>query len=99
MRPEMTNLLKSLDASFDLILIDTPPVLAVTDPVVLGRIAGAVIAVVRFGVTHPAEVVAIEKALQAGGVKIAGSILNAFNPKKAKGRSAYAYNGRYDYQS
>lgn len=98
MRPEMANLIKSLDASFDLIVIDAPPVLAVTDPVVIGRSAGAVIAVTRFGETHPAEVLAMQKALEAGGVKLAGAILNAFDPKKARGRSAYAYNGRYDYR-
>ena len=53
MREDLSNLIKTLDENFDLIIIDAPPVLAVTDPVVLGRAAGAVIAVARFGKTHP----------------------------------------------
>jgi len=100
MRADLGKLIKTLDASFDLIIIDSPPVLAVTDPVVLGREAGTVIAVARFGKTHPAEVQAMQKTLETGGVKVAGAILNAFDPKKARGRSAYgyAYNSRYGYK-
>ncbi len=96
MRAEFKKLIQSLNDTFDLIIIDAPPVLAVTDPVVIGRSVGAMIAVTRFGATHPAEVLGMEKALQAGGVKIAGAILNAYDPKKARGRYAYSYSYKYD---
>ena len=100
MREDLSNLIKALDADFDLIIVDAPPVLAVTDPVVLGRAAGATIALARFGQTHPAEVLAMKKALEAAGVKLAGAILNDFDPKKARsGRNGYAYNARYSYAS
>jgi tyrosine-protein kinase Etk/Wzc len=102
MREGLFNLIKTLDADFDLIIVDAPPVLAVTDPVVLGRAVGAVIAVTRFGQTHPGEVLAMRKTLEAAGVKLAGAILNDFNSRKArKGRygSDYAYNARYSYTS
>jgi tyrosine-protein kinase Etk/Wzc len=99
MREDLSNLIKTLDENFDLIIVDAPPVLAVTDPVVIGRAAGAVIAVTRFGQTHPGEVLAMRKTLEAAGVKLAGAILNDFNPKKARGSYGYAYNARYTYTS
>lgn len=101
MREDLSNLIKTLDKDFDLIIIDAPPVLAVTDPVVLGRAAGAVIAVTRFGQTPPGEVLAMKKTLENAGVKLAGAILNDFDPKSARGGTgySYAYNTRYSYKS
>ncbi|KQB98443.1 acetyltransferase [Loktanella sp. 1ANDIMAR09] len=100
MREDLSNLIKTLDGDFDLIIIDAPPVLAVTDPAVIGRAAGAVIAVTRFGQTHPGEVMAMKKMLENAGVKLSGAILNDFDPKRARGRGgySYAYNARYSYQ-
>ncbi|SFS05225.1 polysaccharide biosynthesis tyrosine autokinase [Yoonia litorea] len=100
MRPDLAALLARLDQEFDLTIIDAPPVLAVTDPVVLGRAAGAVIAVTRFAQTHPGEVQAMLKVLGTSGVKVSGAILNDFDPKKAKSRGGYgyAYNTRYSYK-
>ena len=101
MREDFSNLIKTLDADFDLIIIDAPPVLAVTDPVVLGRAAGSVIAVTRFGKTHPGEVMAMKNILEAAGVKLSGAILNDFDPKSAGASSgySYAYNTRYSYKT
>ena len=101
MREDFSNLIKTLDADFDLIIIDAPPVLAVTDPVVLGRAAGSVIAVVRFGATHPGEVKAMKNSLEAAGVKLSGAILNDFDPKSVGASSSYnyAYNTRYSYKT
>ncbi|KQI71235.1 acetyltransferase [Loktanella sp. 5RATIMAR09] len=101
MREDLSRLIKLLDGDFDLIIIDAPPVLAVTDPVVLGRAAGAVIGVARFGRTHPGEVLAMKKTLETSGVKLSGAILNDFDPKSARGRYgySYAYNARYSYKS
>lgn len=101
MREDFSNLIKTLDADFDLIIIDAPPVLAVTDPVVLGRVAGSVIAVTRFGKTPPGEVMAMKKILEAAGVKLSGAILNDFDPKSAGASSgySYAYNTRYSYKT
>jgi len=101
MRSELSGLIKALDSTFDLVIVDAPPVLAVTDPVVISRSVGAVIAVTRFGETLPGEVLAMQSALQAGGVKLTGAILNAFDPRKARkgGSSRYTYNYRYDYRA
>ena len=102
MREDLSKLIMTLDGDFDLIIVDAPPVLAVTDPVILGRAAGAAIAVARFGQTHPGAVLAMKKTLEGAGVKLSGAILNDFNPKKARsGRYGYgyAYNARYSYKT
>lgn len=104
MRQDLPDLLNTLDERFDLIIIDAPPVLAVTDPVVLGRAAGTTIGVARFNATHPQEFLAMKKTLETSGVKMAGAILNGYDPRIARGRHGggkygYAYNARYSYKS
>lgn len=100
MRKELSDLIQFLDSKFDLIIIDAPPVLAVTDADILGHSVGSVIGVARFAKTHPGEMLAMKKSLEASGVKLAGAILNGFDPKKARGRYSYsyAYNSRYSYK-
>lgn len=84
--------LSQLSSMYDMIIIDTPPILAVTDAALVGRLAGTSMLVTRFG-RNPAK--EIEVALQRfrnNGVEIKGAIFNAVE-KKA---SAYGY-GNYGY--
>jgi tyrosine-protein kinase Etk/Wzc len=100
MRPRMAELLALLDKDFDLILLDCPPVLAVTDPAVLGRIAGGTLIVARYGVTQVGEIEATQRTLEGAGVKITGAVLNGYDPRSNTGyRYRYNYNYRYDYKS
>ena len=95
LRPQMANLLALLDQNFDMILIDSPPVLAVTDPAVLGQIAGGTLIIVRHDKTQIGEIEATQQILESAGVKITGAVLNAYNSKKNK---SYLYNYRYEYR-
>lgn len=95
MRATFSELIETLNTRFDLTLLDSPPVLAVTDPVVIGRATGATIAVVRHDVTPIGEVLAMQRALETGGVRLAGVVLNGFDPRKAR---AYSYNYSYGYR-
>jgi tyrosine-protein kinase Etk/Wzc len=100
MRPRMAELLDILDKDFDLILLDSPPVLAVTDPAVLGRISGGTLIVARHGVTQLGEIEATQRTLEGAGVKITGAVLNGYDPRTDSGyRYRYNYNYRYDYKS
>lgn len=101
MRDTLRELLASLDTVYDLTIVDAPPVLAVTDPVILGRAAGTTMVVVRHDVSLVGEVEALQKTLRDNGVRIAGSVLNGFDPRKASryGRNGYTYGYRYEYQS
>lgn len=99
MRPRLAELVAELDRRFDLSIFDAPPVLAVTDPVVIGRAVGATIAVVRHDVTGLGEVEALIRQLQGAGVKPAGAVLNAYRPQRGSGRYGYGYGYRYRYDT
>ncbi|MGP3726352.1 polysaccharide biosynthesis tyrosine autokinase [Cereibacter sphaeroides] len=99
MRPRLAELVAELDGRFDLSIFDAPPVLAVTDPVVIGRAVGATIAVVRHDVTALGEVEALIRQLQGAGVKPSGAVLNAYRPQRGSGRYGYGYGYRYRYDT
>ncbi len=80
---QMQALLETLRSHYDLILIDTPPVLHVPDARVLGRLVDGVVAVVRANVTTRDAVLAACQRLREDGVFILGTVLNDWNPKLA----------------
>ncbi|MBC7156745.1 MAG: polysaccharide biosynthesis tyrosine autokinase [Rhodobacteraceae bacterium] len=100
MRRTLAEMLAEADGRFDLTILDCPPVLAVTDPVIVARAAGSTLAVVRYDVTRPAELAALRRALEQGGARVTGAVLNGFDPRRAKAGYSYhyAYNYRYDYR-
>lgn len=98
MRDRLGTLIRELDAQFDLILLDCAPTLAVTDPVIVAREAGAVLMVVRFGTTPIDEVRAVKSTFDTVDIPITGVVLNGFDPKVAKADGgAYAYSYKYSY--
>lgn len=103
MRERFGELVAALDGRFDLILIDAPPVLAVTDAAILGRKAGSVIAVARHLVTPADELDAVRKSLETAGVPLKGVVFNGFDPRRSKGGRrgygyGYGYSNRYTYK-
>ena len=90
----MQLLLRELRERADVIIIDAPPLLPVTDAAVLARQADGAILVVRHGkVTYDQVDRAVEN-LRLAGARLLGTLVNG---TPAKGRDAYAYN--YAYQS
>ena len=61
---------------YDLVILDTPPVLAVTDAAVAVRVAGTSLLVARFGKTRLKEMENSIKRLQQTGARIGGTVLN-----------------------
>lgn len=101
MRSDFTDLLEELDTKFDLVIIDSPPALAVTDPVVMSRFVGASIIVVRHMETAIGEVEAVRRMFETAGSKITGAVLNGYDPSVVAGsrNATYAYNYRYSYET
>lgn len=100
MRKEFTELLAELDQQFDLVIIDAPPTLAVTDPVVMARNAGSALCVVRHQETAVPEIEAVIAAFTSAGAKLAGGILNGMKASSGGyGTRYYYYNQRYSYQT
>ena len=94
MRAEFENLLLTLNEQFDLIIVDSPPALAVTDPVVIGRFTGTTIIIARHMETMLGEVGAVRRMFEVAGVKVTGAILNGYKASEG-GR----YGGQYQYSS
>lgn len=101
MRAEFEALLRELDKTFDLIIVDSPPALAVTDPVVIGRYTGARILVARHMETMVGELDAVRRVFETAGSKVTGAILSGYKLSEASryGGNYYYYNYRYSYQS
>ncbi len=93
--------LHSLREMFDTIIIDSPPVLAVTDAVVISTLCDATIVVANANATDNQSLSITKQTLEAVGVNVAGVILNRFNGKGAglRAYSVYGYDGTYGYSS
>jgi len=82
-------LLESFRTKFDYIVIDSAPVLAVTDAVIIGKIAGTTLMVLKHG-RHPlAEIEACQKRLAQADVSLKGVVFN--DVAAATGSQAYRY--------
>ena len=100
MRDQLTTLLSELEG-FDLTILDSPPILNVTDAVIIGRLVGSTLCVVRQGITSKPEMIALMAKLSAAGITARGAVMNYFDPKKAVDTysSAYRYHYNYKYES
>jgi len=89
----MGNLIETLRKDYDRILIDTPPITAVTDPSILAALSDGVVLVIRAGVT-PRQVVQNGLGqLRSINAPILGAVLNGVNT----GRDSYYYYQYYYY--
>lgn len=92
------TLLEDLKSKYDLVIIDTPPVLAVTDSTVIGRYAGTTLLAIRHG-RHPlSELEETVKRLRIGGVNLRGVLLTDV-PKTGAFVGGGYRGGYYGYES
>ncbi len=95
--PLFADMLKKLRESFDFVIVDTPPVLAVSDPsAVAPRVDGVLLV---FRMTKNARPVAerAREQLDAVGARVVGVIVNASSARSA-GYGGYGYAYQYEYQ-
>ena len=90
MHPRFETLLKKVSNEYDLVIIDTPPILAVTDAAIIGRYAGTTLLVARFEINMPKELMVSVKRFEESGITIKGCILNGI-VKKASSYYGYGY--------
>jgi tyrosine-protein kinase Etk/Wzc len=76
---------------YDLVLIDTPPVLAVTDAAIVGHHAGTALMVVRFEVNTVRQIETSIRRFEQNGVTIKGVILNGMVKKTANDAGYYTF--------
>jgi len=91
--PAMAGLLEELRQRFHYVVIDTPPVLMVTDATVLSTMVDGVLLVVESGVTTPAQISRAHQILSVAGGNIVGSVINKFDGRRDEQyyRESYYY--------
>jgi capsular exopolysaccharide synthesis family protein len=94
--PVLPDLLKRFKREFDMVVIDTPPMLQMPDARVVGRLSDAVVMVIRAGHTTRDAAVAARERLTEDGTRVLGTILNDWNPRKSP-NGYYGYSNGYGY--
>ncbi|MFQ2351081.1 polysaccharide biosynthesis tyrosine autokinase [Aeromonas dhakensis] len=91
MHPRFKALLDWASEHYDFVIVDSPPILAVTDAAIVGQHVGASLLVARFAKTAVKEVEVAIRRFEQNGVSIKGILLNAVEKK------ASSYYGNYGY--
>ena len=92
----MREMVDKIKNEYDYILIDTPPILQMTDVIGLADIIAGVTVVLSYGNTTYQEVQEVQKKLELGNCNLMGFILN--NITRGAGNSySYSKYGRYKY--
>ncbi len=97
---EMKALLKKLRTQYDYVLIDTPPVLLVSDALALVEAVDGAILVCRQQVSFTSDIARALNTLQFSKANILGVVVNDYKPpeaKKGKGHGKYRYYNSYGY--
>ena len=81
MGPMITKLTEELSEDYDLVIFDTPPILAVTDSSIIGAHCGTNMMVARFETCTVKEIAAAKNRFNLNGVDIRGVIFNAVQKK------------------
>lgn len=95
MHPRFQQILEALSQQYDLVIVDTPPILAVTDAALVSAHAGSTLLVTRFGINQAKEILLTMQRFEQNGVQVKGAIFNAVE-KRATGYYSYGY---YEYAS
>ncbi|NVN82659.1 MULTISPECIES: polysaccharide biosynthesis tyrosine autokinase [unclassified Vibrio] len=93
MHPRFAKLMEWASKEYDLVIVDTPPVLAVTDPSIVGAFAGTTLMVARYGQNTIKEIDVARNRFEQSGIEVKGVIFNAIEKKAS---SSYGY-GYYNY--
>jgi protein-tyrosine kinase len=99
--PAMERMLDDVSTRYDIVVIDTPPLLAASDASIMSRISDGAVLVVRAGRTEIQAVRAATEQMQKVGAPILGLVLNDPDAEVAKYAHYYGYyyNNYYRYES
>ena len=90
----LQELISSCGHTYDLVLFDTPPVLAVTDAKIVGQSTGNTLLVCRFDKTSQREIQHAQSQLERDGSRVTGAVLNGVEKRLS---NYYGYGGYYGY--
>jgi capsular exopolysaccharide synthesis family protein len=92
---EMKKLLEELKKKFEVILFDSPPVIAVTDASILSTLVDGIVLVIKAHQTHREAIKRAKSLLDTAEARIFGSLLNGVNIEKTYGTNYYYYYYHY----
>ncbi|MBB6100754.1 tyrosine-protein kinase Etk/Wzc [Paraburkholderia bannensis] len=88
MSNQFEKLMDELSSRYDIVVIDAPPILAVTDAALIGRHAGATLLVARHGYHPMPELVEAAARLRNAGATLKGALVTDV-PRGKRGRATY----------
>ena len=91
---QMSQLLTKLRDRFDMVVIDVPPLLPVTDAAVVAATCDGTLVIARYNKTTREQLSRAGEALQGVGARVLGTVLN-MAPRR--GANSYGYGERYTY--
>jgi len=86
----MRDLLERLRGEFDAVIIDSPPMLHISDARVLGWLADGVLLVFRSRKTTKEAALAVHDCLVQDGIRVLGTVLNDWTPRKGESYGSYS---------
>ncbi|TDY17045.1 tyrosine-protein kinase Etk/Wzc [Paraburkholderia sp. BL6665CI2N2] len=93
-RPAFAALLKDSEALYDYVIVDSPPVLPVSDAVTVSQVCSAVFVVSRADLTSRHQLIETVNRLHQAGIKVTGQVFNGFQAT----RYGYGYGYGYRYR-
>lgn len=95
MHKTFNQLMDTVKAKYDIVIIDTPPILAVTDGSIIANAGGITLLVVRYGKNSIKEIGYAIERFEQNGVNIQGLV---FNGVLKEAQNANGYYGYYNYE-
>ncbi|NPT43343.1 polysaccharide biosynthesis tyrosine autokinase [Paraburkholderia sp. 1N] len=93
------EILARFEQEFDLVIVDTPPLLAVADAAVIAHLAGSTVLVMRAGVHTEGHVADALKKLRRARARVVGGVMNAVPLKRHNKNGTYDYAYAYTYSA
>ena len=93
--PSFSSLLNGLKANFEVVVIDSPPLGAVTDSMLLASRSDEVIYVCRFNRAYRKHIRLFMRSLRDGKNEVVGVILNGLSHRRIEYYSSYRYYRSY----
>lgn len=91
MHKRFSEFMEWASKEYDLVIVDTPPVLAVTDPSIVGAFAGTTLMVARYGQNTVKEIDIARSRFEQSGIIVKGVIFNAIEKKTSTSYGYYNY--------
>ncbi|KQB51559.1 tyrosine protein kinase [Pseudomonas endophytica] len=97
MHKNFTDFLEYVSENYDLVILDTPPFLAVTDASIVGRQSGTNLIVTRFELNSAREIELTMRRFAQSGIHLKGAIFNGIE-RRASAKYGYGAYGYYNYE-